>query len=107
MDGDWPQVCKETKPFAKRKKTTLWTECDVDGVPLGATNGTEQHGVRALARVQILFAKRDTVGIDRGAADGHLLGFECVSVKTGNGVQDVQRSGGDFRANPVTGHDHE
>ena len=73
MRRDGPQVRVESERLANREQPLLRPHLRARVVPLGATNGAEQHGVRALAHRRRVVGKRRAGRVDRRAADQPFL----------------------------------
>ena len=64
------QVGEQAEPLAQAEQALLGARLRrVGGVPLGAADGGEQHGVGAAAGVEHLVGQRGAVRVDRGAAE--------------------------------------
>ncbi len=76
---DRAQVGEQPEALAQAEQPLLGARpARVGGVPLGAADGGQQHGVGAPAGVEHLVGQRRAVRVDRGAADQPLVELEVA-----------------------------
>ena len=73
VDGDRAQVREQAEAAAEGEQRLLRADRRVRVVPLRAADGAEQHGVGAAARLDVLGADGDAVGVDPRPADDELV----------------------------------
>ena len=98
------QVRVELVAFAKRQEGARFRTVLVrEMVPLGAAHASEQNGFGLVAGGERRFGKGRAAGVDCGASDERLFGFEREAVELSGALENLERLRHDFGADAVTG----
>ena len=100
---DRAQVGEQAECLADRQQALFRTHLRVRVRPLRTTHGAKEDCVRGLCSIQGVGRQRGAGGVDGGAADQLLVEAEMVAVAARNRAQDLDRGGGYFGADAVTG----
>src|SRR5690606_10723348 len=102
---DGADVREEAEVLAHAEQALLGAHRGAGVVPLGAADGAEEDGVRALEGAQGLLRQRGARLVDGDAADELLVVLEGVAELLGDRVEDLARGADDLGADAVAGEE--
>ena len=106
MHLDGAEVGEDVQLAAKAEQPGLAALLAAQVVPRGSADGTEQHGVRRLARVEGLVGQRRAELVDRAPTDDVDVDADPRVNRVAHGCEHAQRGVDDLGADAVTGkHD--
>ena len=102
------QIGKEAEVLAQRQESTaLGLLVGRQFFPFRTADGAKEDGVAGFAGGDGFSRESLANGVDGGTADELVVVFEREAGTGGDGVEDFERLGHDFRADAVSGEDCE